>query len=845
MPALFSNIPIRRKLIFLFSAVLLLFSTFNYFYYPKIHEKQALTFIKTHLHNMAETVALATGISLQQMNFSNIVLAINWAKKDSSLIYLGIFDTDNDEIGIFNPNELPLNISEFLKRDSYFEINGNIYTVVPITYDETNQGKVIVGLSLDELKASIQKNKLITLYESLGILLIGILISIFISSRISKPLAMLTEATREVGQGKYSIEIDVKSSDEVGVLARAFKIMTEKINQTMAENASINKQLEEIIDDLTEMATTFSAEKDFANLLDIIISKAQHMTHADACTLYLVEGNKLVFNIVHNDTLNINMKAKKGDEIPFPPSALSKSSISGYVALKKTYLNIPDVYSSEEFDFSGPRNFDRETGYQTKSMLVMPLLNLDNETVGVIQLINAKDPQTNEVVPFPQSVEKLVNSLASQAAVAITNMLLIEKTEKLLDEVTNIKNYNENILESMSNGVITFDSQNKMIKCNSASLRLLHAEGGELVCPVLDIFSDKESWLMKSIQKVLDTGKLETIQDKEIPVTKGTPVFANISISPLKEGKKDLIGTMVIMEDISKEKRVKGTLMKFLTKEVADKLLESDETLLGGQMQEAAILFSDIRNFTSMAEILTPQETVELLNEYFDIMVELVFDNDGILDKFIGDSLLAVYGVPFKGPKDSENSVRTALEMGRALKKLNQGRLAQNKKPIYIGIGINTAQVLAGTIGSMKRMDYTIIGDGVNLASRLESANKYFGTNILISHNTFLIIKNIFPCREIDLIKVKGKDNAVSIYEVLDSDDRDSSLQINKYNKKFQEGLNFYRDRKWKEGIKKFNNILSLNPKDRVSQIYVDRCKLMIENPPDKNWEAVWVMESK
>jgi adenylate cyclase len=183
--------------------------------------------------------------------------------------------------------------------------------------------------------------------------------------------------------------------------------------------------------------------------------------------------------------------------------------------------------------------------------------------------------------------------------------------------------------------------------------------------------------------------------------------------------------------------------------------------------------------------------------------------------------------------------------MGRALKKLNQVRFAQNKNPIYIGIGINTAQVLAGTIGSMKRMDYTIIGDGVNLASRLESANKYFGTNILISHHTFLIIKNIFPCREIDLIKVKGKDNAVSIYEVLDFDDKDSSLQINKYNKKFQEGLNFYRDRKWKEGIKKFNNILSVNPNDRVSQIYIDRCKFMIENPPDKNWEAVWVMDSK
>lgn len=255
MPSPFSSIPIRLKLVLLFSVILILFSTFNFFYYPKIHEKQAMNYIRGHLHHMAETVALATGISLQQMNFSNIVLAMNWAKKDSNLIYLGIFDTENDEIGIFNPKNLQLNVLEYLKRDAYFEIDENIYTVVPIEDGKTNQGKVIVGLSLVELKGSIHNNRLITLYVSSGILLVGILISIFFSNRISKPLAKLTEATREVGTGKYAIEIDVESSDEVGVLARAFQIMTEKINQTMAENAFINKQLEEIIDDLTEMGT--------------------------------------------------------------------------------------------------------------------------------------------------------------------------------------------------------------------------------------------------------------------------------------------------------------------------------------------------------------------------------------------------------------------------------------------------------------------------------------------------------------------------------------------------------------------------------------------------------------
>lgn len=845
MPSPFSNTPIRLKLIFLFSIILLLFSTFNFFYYPKVHEKQASSYIKTHLQNMAESVALATGISLRYMDFSNIALAMEWAKNDSNLIYLGIFDSDNDEMGIFNPKKHQFNTVKYLNRGGYFEIDENIFTVVPITDGKTHQGNVVIGLSLIELKASIHNNRLITLYVSSTILLAGILIAIFFSNRISKPLARLTEATREVGTGKYSMEIDVQSSDEVGVLARAFQIMTEKINQTMAENSSINKQLEEIIDDLTELGTTLSAEKDFASLLDMVISNARHLTHADAGTLYLVEGDKLIYSIVHNATLDIYLGTQKEDEIPFAPLAIDGPSVSGYVARNKTFLKISDVYSSDEFDFIGTKTFDQKTGYHTKSMMVIPLLNLENETVGVIQLINSKDPETGEVGPFPASVENLVKSLASQAAVAIANMLLRKETENLLNEVTSIKNYNENILESMSNGVITFDSHKRMIKCNSASLRLLNAGTEELVCPVMECFSDKDSWLMKSIDRVLETGKLDTIPDKTVQITEGNSIFANITISPLRDTRKELIGAMVIFEDITMEKRVKGTLTKFMTKEVAEKLLEGEENLLGGQLQEAAVLFSDIRNFTAIAESLSPKDTVEFLNEYFDIMVELVFDNGGVLDKFIGDSLLAVYGVPFKGQQDSENSVRTAVQMVQALKKLNQFRMANNKSPFNIGIGINTSEVLAGNIGSMKRMDYTIIGDGVNLASRLEGANKYFGTNILISRNTYLIIKNIFPCREIDLIRVKGKGDSVSVYEVLDFDDVESCGQTDKSMKTFQEGLNFYRDRKWEKGINKFYKTLEINANDNVSRIYVDRCKLMIETPPNKNWDAVWVMDTK
>lgn len=864
MSSLFSRIPIRLKIILVFSFILFLSATFNFLYYPQIHKKQALEYVEAYLRNTVETVALSAGISLELMDFSSIALAIKWAKKDPNLVYLGIFDEEDAEIGIYNPNKLKLNFPKMLNRKGSFEINGVIYLVAPINYRQNYHGKTIIGLSLGELNAGIHDNKLTTLYISLGILLVGLLISIFISSRITQPLARLTEATQEVGKGNYSIDFNVKSSDEIGILARAFQGMTEKINLTMTENARINKQLEGIIDDLTDTATTLSAEKNFKKLLDIIISKARSLANADAYTLYLVEGDKLVFSIIHNDTLDIQMGGKWGDNIPFPPVDIIESNVSGYAALNKIYLNIPDVYSCDDFDFTGPKAFDKKSGYRSKSMLVMPLLNLENKTVGVFQLINAKDPKTGEIISFPRSVEKLVNSLASQAAVAITNLSLKENTERLLEEVTYIKDYNESILESLSNGVITLDSQNKITKCNSASLRILDIEAGELIGqPIMKCFSPdpcswppsttpspsetlrEEGWLINSIQRVLETRQSETMLEGELRIKNKPPIVANITINPLMDINNELIGTMMIIDDITMEKRIKGTLARFMTKEVAEKLLEGGETLLGGQIQEAAILFSDIRDFTSLAENLSPQKTVEMLNEYFDIMVDLIFNNDGTLDKFIGDSILAVYGVPFKGSHDSENAVRTSLEMIRALKGFNQTRMKDNKPPIHIRIGINTDEVLAGTIGTLRRMEYTIIGDGVNLASRLESANKYFGTKILISQNTFLIVKNKFLCREIDLIKVKGKDIAVSIYEVLDFNDNGDSPRIQKSIETFKEGLSFYRDRKWKKCVKQFNKILSLNPDDRVSQIYIDRSEFMMNHPPDKNWDAIWVMETK
>ena len=230
----------------------------------------------------------------------------------------------------------------------------------------------------------------------------------------------------------------------------------------------------------------------------------------------------------------------------------------------------------------------------------------------------------------------------------------------------------------------------------------------------------------------------------------------NLTVVPLIDAADENIGSMLILEDITSGKRVKTTMARYMSKEVADQLIESGEAVLGGNDQKVSILFSDVRNFTTVSEALGARETVSMLNDYFEEMVEVIFHHGGILDKYIGDAIMALFGAPFSGPQDADNAIAVANGMIVSLRELNRRRTIQNKDVIDIGVGISTGDVIAGTIGSSKRMEYTVIGDSVNLASRLEGANKYYGTKILVSEHTIRNMKADALMREIDLMRVKG-----------------------------------------------------------------------------------------
>ena len=230
---------------------------------------------------------------------------------------------------------------------------------------------------------------------------------------------------------------------------------------------------------------------------------------------------------------------------------------------------------------------------------------------------------------------------------------------------------------------------------------------------------------------------------------------------------------------LEEKERIKDAFGRFVNKEMAE-LAEQGEIQLGGEIKPATIFFSDIRSFTAISEKLTPSEVVTFLNEYMTLMVDCVNRTHGVVDKYIGDAIMAVWGTPISHGNDAENAINGALMMRTALRKFNQGRGGDRKPIIKVGCGLNSGDVLAGQIGSNERMEYTVIGDAVNLASRIEALNKPMGTDLLISQGTADVVEGIYDLVPMNKIKVKGKSEPQQIYAVLgrlDDPDRPKSLK--------------------------------------------------------------------
>ncbi|MFC1554628.1 CHASE2 domain-containing protein [candidate division KSB1 bacterium] len=294
------------------------------------------------------------------------------------------------------------------------------------------------------------------------------------------------------------------------------------------------------------------------------------------------------------------------------------------------------------------------------------------------------------------------------------------------------------------------------------------------------------------------------------------------------------------------KKMIRGMFSRYVTKSVVDELIKNPDMLkLGGEKKVLTVFFSDVAGFTTLSEQLSPEDLVSLLNEYLTIMTEIILKYDGMVDKYEGDAIMAVFGTPIMFDDHALRACYVSLEMQEELIKLRTQWKQEGKPELYVRIGLNTGPMVAGNMGAASRLDYTVMGDSVNLGSRLEGANKQYGTYIMISEFTYEVAKNEIEVRFLDSIRVKGKLEPVKVYELIGRKDVGISKEMEEIREFYSKGIEQYLSKNWDKSIEYFNRALEIDENDEPSKVYIQRCKAFKENPPPEQWDGVFTMTTK
>jgi adenylate cyclase len=560
---------------------------------------------------------------------------------------------------------------------------------------------------------------------------------------------------------------------------------------------------------LLDVNISITSEMQLEALLAKIVQVTSKVIHADRTSLFLHDERT-------GELWSVVAEGVRERQIRFP----ADRGLAGWVFSHGEAVNLADAYADPRFN----REVDAQTGYRTQSVLAAPVTTREGRRVGVMQALNHQHGQA-----FDEADLQRLSAFAAQAAIAIENATLFS-------DVASERNYNESILRSMSTGVVTLDASARLAKLNEAAARILELPADTLAG------ADARAWiaannpaLLAEIDAVAVSGQPKSLLEAEVRTATGAAISANIQIVPLLSDGVS-VGLLILVEDISEGKRVQGALRRFMSQQVVDQVMSHGDELMFGAGCRASILFADIRGFTSIAEALAPRATVDLLNEVFTDLVEAVSAADGVLDKFLGDAIMAVYGAPLPSGRDPANAVESAIAMIRTIEAVNARRVARGQARLGLGIGIATGDVVAGTIGSHKRMDYTVVGDPVNLASRLQQITKVYQAEIIVCEETAAALADQAPLRELDAIRIRGRARPIKIFEVLTEADAERSAALEPYRR----GREALERRRWRDAVTAFETAVAADPADRPSAIMLERARILARQPPGADWDGVW-----
>ena len=558
----------------------------------------------------------------------------------------------------------------------------------------------------------------------------ALLTNIFLNN---KPIGLIfLPLNNENSTEVRSLIMDFRSQIENQLI---IKDLEQKLSIT---NNNLNNKLLEIesLIDVTEIIYNQSGLKQ--NLFESILITILSILNASKGMVLLKDEKTGFFNVISSFNILKN-------QLPNKIIRITKGVLKELNKDKKAKI------------IDEPQNYEILKASE-KNCIISPIIS-GNTVEGVFLLFDKES--RNGLIKFTQQDLRLFDSLSKKVSLAYDNI-------RLIDSLKNSNKLVDNIMSSITTGIIMINILGEIEFVNHSAKNIFRVSQEDVINNHYFIIFQNNLDLIQLLESSEAKNEIIYEDNFKIQDSEGNPHEINLTLSPVYNEDNERSGIVFSFEDLSGINKIKSTFKKYVSGNIVDELLQNESSLeLGGTQSEVCVLFSDIRGFTALSEKMKPSDVVYLLNTYFESMIEVVFSNNGTLDKIIGDELMVLYGVPLKNKNDSQSAVNTAIEMFIALEAFNKEIEKHDLPQLEIGIGINYGKVVSGNIGSKRQMNYTVIGDAVNLASRLCSHAK--SGEVVISKSVLDRLNDYEGFKEQIPIKVKGKSQKIDnwIYSVV------------------------------------------------------------------------------
>ena len=527
------------------------------------------------------------------------------------------------------------------------------------------------------------------------------------------------------------------------------------LNQLGATLNRLSRQVIQLENDhinlvgLTETGKIVNSTLELNEVLRLVMDTIVRLTGAERGFLMLRESSSA------DAPLSIRI-ARNWEKESIHPSefAISQTIINRVVQDGQPVLT---TNAQEDPRFGGQESV---IAYNLRSILCVPL-QVKGEITGVIYTDNRFRAGI-----FTEATRNLLQAFTNQAAVAIENARLFENVRQTLEEVTGLKNLMDNVFASIASGVITSDIEDKIVLCNRATQEILGQERDQLVGhDLMEILPPLDKELFAMVKEVRNTDHEMVGLEINSNIPHRGNVSLSLNMSPLKDASQATQGVAIVLDDLTEKKRFEAQhrLFERMVSPAVISQLNPDQLQLGGRRTLITTLFADVRGFTSFSERYDPEQLVSVLNRYLASAGDEVLAEDGTIDKFLGDAVMAWFNAPIPQPDHTLRAVRAALGICNSIRTLH--RELPPEFHLNFGVGIHYGEAVLGLVGTEKRSDYTAIGDSVNTAKRIQENSA--GGQILISDEVYRQVADYVEVRTVEPIQAKGKAIPVSVYEVL------------------------------------------------------------------------------